>query len=161
MRVRSWTPIAGPQIAFLITHDEAISIADYYTVRNASGKVRFPICFCRLKSGQSIAALNAGRVPTDVALRVPSHRPGGAVDSRAAGPRVRQAGEGTHTDRERDRGRLGLSRRAALRPRSQRLLVRLDAVDRGDAPTRAESERHRAPSTVNIVEYRLVCVCTI
>lgn len=31
-RVRSWTPLAGPQHAFLITHGEAISIADYFTV---------------------------------------------------------------------------------------------------------------------------------
>jgi len=31
-RVRSWTPAAGPQHAFLITHAEAISIADYLTV---------------------------------------------------------------------------------------------------------------------------------
>jgi homospermidine synthase len=32
-RVRSWTPINGPYHGFLITHSEAISIADYYTVR--------------------------------------------------------------------------------------------------------------------------------
>ena len=31
-RVRSWTPLAGGQIAFLVTHGEAISIADYLTV---------------------------------------------------------------------------------------------------------------------------------
>jgi homospermidine synthase len=31
-RVRSWTPAAGAQHAFLITHAEAISIADYLTV---------------------------------------------------------------------------------------------------------------------------------
>lgn len=31
-RVRSWTPLAGPQHAFLITHGEAISLADYLTV---------------------------------------------------------------------------------------------------------------------------------
>ncbi len=31
-RVRSWTPLAGPIHAFLITHGEAISIADYLTV---------------------------------------------------------------------------------------------------------------------------------
>ena len=31
-RVRSWTPLAGPQHAFLITHGEAISIADYLTL---------------------------------------------------------------------------------------------------------------------------------
>jgi homospermidine synthase len=31
-RVRTWTPLAGPLHAFLITHGEAISIADYFTV---------------------------------------------------------------------------------------------------------------------------------
>jgi homospermidine synthase len=32
-RVRTWTPAAGPIHGFLITHNESISIADYYTVR--------------------------------------------------------------------------------------------------------------------------------
>lgn len=32
-RVRSWTPLEGPYFGFLITHNEAISIADYLTVR--------------------------------------------------------------------------------------------------------------------------------
>jgi len=31
-RVRSWAPLAGPYHGFLITHGEAVSIADYYTV---------------------------------------------------------------------------------------------------------------------------------
>ncbi|MEO5365448.1 MAG: saccharopine dehydrogenase NADP-binding domain-containing protein [Magnetococcus sp. WYHC-3] len=31
-RVRSWTPLEGPFHGWLITHNEAISIADYYTV---------------------------------------------------------------------------------------------------------------------------------
>lgn len=30
-RVRSWTPLAGQQVGFLITHAEAISIADYFS----------------------------------------------------------------------------------------------------------------------------------
>ncbi|HVY15068.1 MAG TPA: saccharopine dehydrogenase C-terminal domain-containing protein [Rhodopila sp.] len=33
-RVRTWTPAAGPIHGFLITHNESISIADYYTVRD-------------------------------------------------------------------------------------------------------------------------------
>ncbi len=33
-RVRSWTPLEGPYHGFLITHGEAISIADYYTLRD-------------------------------------------------------------------------------------------------------------------------------
>jgi homospermidine synthase len=40
-RVRSWTPLAGPQHGFLITHNESISLADYYTVRDADGAVRY------------------------------------------------------------------------------------------------------------------------
>ena len=32
-RVRSWTPMNGPYHGFLITHGEAISMADYFTVR--------------------------------------------------------------------------------------------------------------------------------
>jgi homospermidine synthase len=35
-RVRTWTPGEGPFHGFLVTHNEAISIADYYTVRNDS-----------------------------------------------------------------------------------------------------------------------------
>lgn len=31
-RVHTWTPAAGPQLGFLVTHNEAISIADYYTI---------------------------------------------------------------------------------------------------------------------------------
>ena len=31
-RVRTWTPKAGPFHGFLITHSEAIGIADYYTL---------------------------------------------------------------------------------------------------------------------------------
>lgn len=33
-RMRTWTPLAGPFQAFLITHGESISIADYFTVGN-------------------------------------------------------------------------------------------------------------------------------
>jgi homospermidine synthase len=33
-RVRTWTPLEGPFLGFLITHGESISIADYFTVRD-------------------------------------------------------------------------------------------------------------------------------
>jgi homospermidine synthase len=33
-RVRTWTPLEGPFHGFLVTHNESISIADYYTVRD-------------------------------------------------------------------------------------------------------------------------------
>ena len=35
-RVRSWTPLEGPYLGWLITHNESVSIADYYTVRDGS-----------------------------------------------------------------------------------------------------------------------------
>lgn len=44
-RVRSWCPTPGPQYGFLVTHNESISIADYFTVRDGAGKVTFrPTC---------------------------------------------------------------------------------------------------------------------
>ncbi len=39
-RVRSWTPLEGPFHGFLVTHNEAISIADYYTLAEG-GTVRY------------------------------------------------------------------------------------------------------------------------
>jgi homospermidine synthase len=39
-RVRSWCPTPGAQYGFLVTHNEAISIADYFTVRK-KGKVTY------------------------------------------------------------------------------------------------------------------------
>ena len=40
-RVRTWTPLEGPFHGFLITHNESISLADYYSARNADGSVRY------------------------------------------------------------------------------------------------------------------------
>jgi len=39
--VHSWTPKGGPMIGFLITHGESITTADYFTVRDGSGKAVF------------------------------------------------------------------------------------------------------------------------
>jgi homospermidine synthase len=41
-RVRTWTPKAGPFHGFLITHSEAISLADYYTVMEGDRVVYRP-----------------------------------------------------------------------------------------------------------------------
>ena len=41
-RVRTWTPLAGHFHGFLITHGEAISISDYYTVREGGQVVYRP-----------------------------------------------------------------------------------------------------------------------
>ena len=43
-RVRSWTPTAQAQFGFLVTHNEAISIADYYTVREGDRPAFRPTC---------------------------------------------------------------------------------------------------------------------
>ncbi len=40
-RVRTWTPLEGPFHGFLITHNESISLADYYTVREADGTISY------------------------------------------------------------------------------------------------------------------------
>lgn len=43
-RVRTWVPTVGAQFGFLVTHNEAISIADYYTVREGGEAVYRPTC---------------------------------------------------------------------------------------------------------------------
>ncbi len=44
-RVRTWCPTPGPQYGFLVTHNESISIADFFTVRDKKGKVTYrPTC---------------------------------------------------------------------------------------------------------------------
>jgi len=43
-RVRSWTPLEGPYLGFLITHGESISIADYLTVRDGTVVRYRPTC---------------------------------------------------------------------------------------------------------------------
>ena len=43
-RVRSWTPLEGPYHGFLITHGEAISIADYLTLKDGEGVRSRPTC---------------------------------------------------------------------------------------------------------------------
>ena len=44
-RVRSWTPTPRAQFGFLVTHNESISIADYFTLRNDEGEAIYrPTC---------------------------------------------------------------------------------------------------------------------
>ena len=44
VRVRTWTPDYGPFHGYLITHNEAISISDYLTVRDGDKVVYRPTC---------------------------------------------------------------------------------------------------------------------
>ncbi|MVA95762.1 homospermidine synthase [Nitratireductor sp. CAU 1489] len=44
-RVRTWCPTPGAQYGFLVTHNEAISIADFFTLRDSKGKLSYrPTC---------------------------------------------------------------------------------------------------------------------
>jgi len=43
-RVHSWCPTPGPQFGFLVTHNEAISISDYYTVGRGAAPEYRPTC---------------------------------------------------------------------------------------------------------------------
>ncbi|KXF76068.1 homospermidine synthase [Paramesorhizobium deserti] len=44
-RVRTWCPTPGPQYGFLVTHNESVSIADFFTVRDKKDKVSYrPTC---------------------------------------------------------------------------------------------------------------------
>jgi homospermidine synthase len=43
-RVRSWTPTAQAQHAWMITHNESISIADYFTLRERGKVIYRPTC---------------------------------------------------------------------------------------------------------------------
>ncbi|WP_227284421.1 MULTISPECIES: homospermidine synthase [Paracoccaceae] len=43
-RVHTWCPTPGPQFGFLVTHNEAISIADYYTVGAGASPEFRPTC---------------------------------------------------------------------------------------------------------------------
>ena len=84
-----------------------------------------------------------GGVPADLPLRLSSLQRGGALAARDVRQRRQVPGGAAHPRRERDRRRHRRTRRAALRPRQERLLVRLAALHRGDAPRGALPERHR------------------
>ena len=43
-RVRSWCPTPGAQFGFLVTHNESISIADFFTLREGDKVVYRPTC---------------------------------------------------------------------------------------------------------------------
>ncbi len=59
-RVRTWCPTPGPQYGFLVTHNESISIADFFTVRDKDGEVTYPPDLpLRLPSGQRCRSLAA------------------------------------------------------------------------------------------------------
>lgn len=42
--IKSWCPTPGPQLAFMVTHDESLSISDYYTVVENGKAIYRPTC---------------------------------------------------------------------------------------------------------------------
>lgn len=57
-RVRTWVPTFGPQHGLLVTHNEAISISDYYTVGSGDNPVYRPTChYCYHPCDDAIASL--------------------------------------------------------------------------------------------------------
>lgn len=67
-RIHSWCPTPGPQYALLVTHNEAISIADYFTVGSGEKPDYRPTChYAYRPSNDAILSLdemfgNAGKV---------------------------------------------------------------------------------------------------
>ena len=66
-KVHTWTPEAGPQYGFLVTHNEAISTADYYTVGDPAVPEFRPTChYAYHPCGQAVLSLHemlgAGKV---------------------------------------------------------------------------------------------------
>ena len=125
-RVRSWCPTPGAQYGFLVTHNE------------------FDLDR-RLFHG---ARRRQGGLSPDLPLRLSPRQRRGAVAARDVRRHRQDAAEMAHPGRERDRGRHRRTRRAALRPRQERLLVRLAALDRGNPADRALPERHRHAGVV-------------
>jgi homospermidine synthase len=67
-RVRSWCPGIGPQFGLVVTHNEALSIADYYTVGEGARPEFRPTChYAYHPSPDTILSLDevigAGRLP--------------------------------------------------------------------------------------------------
>ena len=119
-KVHTWTPEAGPQYGFLVTHNEAISIADYFTIGEGDAPEFRPTChYAYHPCDQAVLSLH---------------------EMLGTGP---GAGQPEDPRRERDPVGRGLPRGAGLRPREERALVRLAAVDPGDAGAGPVPERHR------------------
>jgi homospermidine synthase len=70
-RVRTWVPGVGPQFGFLVTHNEAISIADYFTLGEGARPAYRPTCHyayhpCNDAVLSLHETLGAGRLPAEM-----------------------------------------------------------------------------------------------
>ena len=120
-RVRSWTPTAQAQHAFMITHNEVDLDCGLFHVARERQR----------------------RLSADLPLRLSPVRRRGAVAARDGRRRLATAIGVEDPRRARNRRRRRRAWRAALRTREKRLLVRLTAFHRGNAAPRALSERNR------------------
>ena len=71
--VRSWTPVGGPMIGFLITHGESITTADYFTVRDSARPISLATSSqvrCHGVSTSRIASAAAARAPGAIASAI-------------------------------------------------------------------------------------------
>lgn len=59
MKVKTWTPTYGNHAGFLITHNESISISDYFTIKDSDGQVIYrPTChYAYHPSDDTVASL--------------------------------------------------------------------------------------------------------
>ncbi|GIK81549.1 MAG: homospermidine synthase [Alphaproteobacteria bacterium] len=120
-RVRSWTPTAGGQYGFLVTHNEAISISDFFTLKSGRKTVYRPTCHY------------AYHPCNDAVLSL--HEMFGAAGARQE--KVHILDENEIADGIDELGVLVYGHK------KKRLLVRLAALDRRDPRPCALPERHR------------------
>ncbi len=125
-RVRSWCPTPGAQYGFLVTHNELISIADYFTVRDGQNVIYRPTCHY------------AYHPANDAVLSL--HEIFGATGKMQ--PKWHILDENEIED--------GIDELGVLlyRPWQERLLVRIAAFDRGNPRDCALPERHRHAGVV-------------
>ena len=73
--IKSWCPTYGPQLAFMVTHNESLSISDYYTVREDGKPIFRPTCNyayhpCEDAVASCIDLLGSGVVPDQEKWRI-------------------------------------------------------------------------------------------
>ncbi len=76
-RVRTWVPGIGPQFGYLVTHNEAISVSDYFTVKKGNKVTYRPTChYAYHPSNDAILSLhemfgNGGKHPISQHILTP------------------------------------------------------------------------------------------
>ena len=125
-RVRSWCPTPGAQYGFLVTHNESISIADYFTVRDGQKVVYRPTCHYAYHPAND-AVLSLHEMFGATGKMQPSWH---ILDENEIEDGIDELGVLVYGHAQ------------------ERLLVRLAALDRGDPRDRALPERHRHAGVV-------------